>query len=150
MQTISEYYFYQIKWVSNWSCQPLDVEIFFYERFFVVYRRIRVVYRRKRRGYRRIFADYRRFPVVYRRFNKNGDIQLQWMSLSNQVFGFDDLYIVLLCAIGGSLYSSIFFIRKTGQSAPGPFKKSNHSSLLISATSYRLVLSLLNSESFVS
>ena len=25
-------------------------------------------------------------------------------------------------------------IRKTGQSAPGPFKKSNHSSLLISAT----------------
>ena len=72
-----------------------------YERIFVDYRRIPVVYQRKRLGYRRIFGFYERFSVVYQRFNKNGDIQLQWMSLSNQVCGFGDLYNAFLCAIGG-------------------------------------------------
>jgi hypothetical protein len=33
-----------------------------------------------------------------------------------------------------SNFEGITLIKKTGQSAPGPFKKSNHSSLLISAT----------------
>jgi len=93
--------------------KPLNVAVFFYERIFVDYRRKRlgyrrfrvdyerkrlfyrrffVVYQRKRLFYRRFFVVYQRFRVDYRRFNKNGDIQFLWMSLTNQVFSFGAFY----------------------------------------------------------
>jgi len=67
-----------------------------YRRIFDDYERIPVDYRRKRRSYQRIFFDYQRIRVVYQRLSKNGDIQLQWMSLTIQVFGFNSFLIVVL------------------------------------------------------
>ena len=74
-----------------------------YRRIFVVYRRKRHGYERFRDVYRRIFVVYQRFLVDYRRFNKNGDIQLLWMSLSNQVFGFGDFYILTVVMLSADL-----------------------------------------------
>ena len=74
----------------------------FYWRILVDYRRFFVDYQRNGCGYRRIFVDYQRFSVDYRHFNKKGDIQVKWMSLTSQAFGFGLLYSFGL-AIGGSL-----------------------------------------------
>ena len=74
----------------------------FYRRILVDYRRFFVDYQRNGCGYRRIFVDYQRFSVDYRHFNKKGDIQVKWMSLTSQAFGFGLLYSFGL-AIGGSL-----------------------------------------------